>query len=172
MASTNQPGQLDLPQIADYHTLVQAALFDLFANPTNGALVQYAGMALDQVRADALAELEHTSSLSVLACVEATLRIDYAQRVSARGRSALSRELRAVHKQKKDRARLDDDILAAWRDHSGINKNVISLLISAFNYRHWLAHGRYWLPKFGRTYDYQSVYTIADGFLSLMVDVE
>jgi len=169
---TNRSGQLTLPEIANYHALVLAALFDLFANPSHAALAQHIGRSLDEVRGEALAELEHTSSLSLLACVEAAIRVDYAQRVSARGKSPLSRALREVYRKKKTFARLDDDLLAAWRAHSDVARIVISELMTAFQYRHWLAHGRYWPPKFGRSYDYQTVYSIADSFLSAMAEVE
>jgi hypothetical protein len=165
-------GRLTLPEIANHHAIVEAALFDLFANSNHAVLLQYAGSSLDEVRSDALAELEHTSSLSLLACVEAALRVDYDQRVEARGRSSLSRALREIHKEKKEYARLDDDILGAWKEHSTVGKPVISVLIGAFKYRHWLAHGRYWIPKFGRTYDYQTIYSIADAFLSAMAEVD
>lgn len=40
-------------------------------------------------------------------------------------------------------------------------KGFISELITAFKYRHWLAHGRYWEPKLGRIYDYYSLYDLA-----------
>lgn len=170
MPSANLAGRLSLPEIANHHLIVEAALFNLFADPTHAVLVQYAGLPLAEVRGKALAELEYTSSLSLLACVEATLRVDYNQRVSARGRSALSRALRDIHRKKGEYARLEDDILGAWKEHSTIGKPVISALIRAFKYRHWLAHGRYWPPKFGQVYDYQSIYDIADTFLSAMAE--
>jgi len=169
--NTNLAGRLTLPAIANHHLLVEAALFDLFASPDHAVLVQYVGFSLDEVRGGALSELGHTSSLSLLACVEAALRVDYNLRVSARGRSPLSRALRDVFREKDEHARLDDDILGAWKQHSTIGKPVISALIGAFKYRHWLAHGRYWPPKFGRTYDYLSVYAIADTFLTAMAEV-
>ncbi|MCU6498946.1 hypothetical protein LPN04_14200 [Rugamonas sp. A1-17] len=84
----------------------------------------------------------------------------------------MSRALREVYRRKKAFARLDDDLLAAWRAHSNVARIVISELMIAFQYRHWLAHGRYWPPKFGRSYDYQTVYSIADSFLSAMAEVE
>jgi hypothetical protein len=39
---------------------------------------------------------------------------------------------------------------------------IIGELRGAFKFRHWLAHGRYWKPKFGRRYDFNDIYTIAD----------
>jgi len=40
-------------------------------------------------------------------------------------------------------------------------KQIISEYISVLNYRHWLAHGRYWVPKLGRNFDLMTVTTIA-----------
>jgi hypothetical protein len=40
-------------------------------------------------------------------------------------------------------------------------KSVISDLRGALNYRNWLAHGRYWVAKLGRKYDFFSVLTLA-----------
>lgn len=140
-------------------------MYDLFANPHHVSLIPYIGRALDEVKDEALAELSHTSSLSVLACVEAAVRMDYGQRVSGKAKSPLSRSLRDIYKKKGDRARLDEDLLAAWKEHSELNPALFSALIGAFKYRHWLAHGRYWVPKFGRPFDYQTVYDIADAFL-------
>ena len=38
---------------------------------------------------------------------------------------------------------------------------LISDTRSAFGYRDWLAHGRNWVPKLGRHYDFASVYNLA-----------
>lgn len=172
MPNANLSGRLTLPEIANHHVILEAALFDIFANPNHAVLLQYVGFSLSDVRSNTLAELSHTSSLSLLACVEAALRVDYYQRVSARRRSPLSRALRKVSQEKAEYARFDDDILGAWKEHSGISKPIIKALRDAFKYRHWLAHGRYWPPKFGPMYDYQTVYDIADTFLNAMVEVE
>jgi hypothetical protein len=51
-------------------------------------------------------------------------------------------------------------------------KSLIDDLIGAFGYRNWLAHGRYWIPKLGRKYDYESVYKPAEDILGNFPFVE
>lgn len=167
--------ELTLAEVARHHLVMQTATYEFFALGTvvlmgNQSLAGYAGLPLDEVRSIVLAELDHSSALSVLSCVEAAIRTDYFRRVYAKEKSALSRALRQVYKEREERARLDADLLDCWRQHSDVPKVLIGDLIGAFNYRHWLAHGRYWTPKFGRTYDYQSVYSIADAFLNAISD--
>jgi len=53
-----------------------------------------------------------------------------------------------------------EDILELWKDYA-TNRSVVSELKSVFNFRHWLAHGRYWAAKTGRKYDLKSVLTLA-----------
>jgi hypothetical protein len=44
-------------------------------------------------------------------------------------------------------------------------KVVLSEYKSAMKYRHWLAHGRYWEPKFSKKYDFDSIYILADSIV-------
>lgn len=169
--------QLTLADVTRHHSVVQAATYDFFALgvaalAANPNLAGYAGQPLDEVRSTVLAELDYSSALSVLSCVEAALRTDYLRRVYDKEKSELSRALRQVYKHKEERARLDTDLLDCWRDHSDVPKGLIGDLIGAFKYRNWLAHGRYWTQKFGRRYDYQAVYNIADAFLKAMFEGE
>lgn len=163
-----------LPEVARHHTLVSTAIFDMFALTPPGKLLMhsslagYAGLPAEKVRALVLAEHDHNSALSVLACVEAALRTDYLKRCYGKQKDDIARSFRDIYKERAERARLEDDILGCWRDKSGIPKTLIGELIGAFYYRHWLAHGRYWTQKFGRVYDYQTVYNIADAFLDAM----
>jgi hypothetical protein len=78
----------------------------------------------------------------------------------------LSRAFRLIWRSRKKRVSLDEDILEAWKKHSSASKQLIGELRGAFNFRHWLAHGRYWVPKFGRRYDFIFVYSLADDVLS------
>ncbi|MRW92382.1 hypothetical protein GJ699_20505 [Duganella sp. FT80W] len=153
---------------------MSTAIYDLFALTPSAqlalhpSLAGYTGLPVEEVRAIVLAEHDHNSALSVLACVEAALRTDYLKRCYTKQKDDIARSFRDIYKKRAERARLDDDILACWRDSSSIPKVLIGELIGAFNYRHWLAHGRYWTQKFGRLYDYPTVYTIADAFLEAM----
>ena len=108
-------------------------------------------------------ELSHTSSLSLLAALEAAFRIDYLQRCYKRKKDVLSRQFRAIYKKKSTKVSLENDILDAWKENAHGASQLISDLKGVYKYRHWLAHGRYWQPKMGRqNYDYSSVYELAE----------
>ncbi len=59
------------------------------------------------------------------------------------------------------RVSLSEDLLEVWRSHGSVPGRLISDIRSAFGYRDWLAHGRYWVLKLGRQYDFASVYNLA-----------
>jgi hypothetical protein len=56
---------------------------------------------------------------------------------------------------------LSEDILGSWIKHHPELRSLIGQLRAALQFRHWLAHGRYWDLKAGRKYDYAGVYLIA-----------
>lgn len=107
-------------------------------------------------------ELDAATSLLALAEAEAVLRVDYLSRVQRRAKDAVSRAYRELHKEKGASVRLDEDILATWVTHHGDCKAAVSEFRAILNLRHWLAHGRYWLPKLGRVYAPQDAFDIAD----------
>jgi hypothetical protein len=113
-----------------------------------------------------LEEADLTSSLTVLAAVEAAFRIDYLQRCYRRAKDPVSRAFRDIYKIKQLHASLEDEIFEAWLHNSCGARSIIADLRSAFRFRHWLAHGRYWTPKLGRRYDFNAVFELANLTLS------
>jgi hypothetical protein len=89
----------------------------------------------------------------LVSAAEALLRVDYLTRVYRRDKDPLSRRFRAIYKKVDARARLDDDILAAWKAEYPEAQSKIGDFLGLSNFRHWLAHGRYWSPKLGQSYD-------------------
>lgn len=157
-----------LENIANHHADVQASLYEFFAGDSQALINRYAGVKREAARNRSLGELDHTSSLSVLSAVEAAVRIDYLSRVYTRQKDNLSRAMRMLHNEKAQAVRLEDDLIQLWREHTSTPKLLLSELTGAFKFRHWLAHGRYWTPKFGRKYDYVTVYDISQEFLNSM----
>ena len=115
---------------------------------------------IDTLKISYLKELDYSASLKLLTSIEASFRIDFGERVYTRKRDPFSRALRELHKTKGNKASLEDDIFETWKMHTDYGR-IISELKGAFKFRHWLAHGRYWTPKLGRSYDYFDVATIA-----------
>ena len=155
---------LVLDEIGQYYQNIEAStrLYFSLLNPASDVL--FAGKTETEIGHElevVSKENEHLVALSLLASVEAAFRVDYLQRCDRRKRDSLSRALRAIHRTKGRRASLEDDIFTAWKENASTPSSIISDLKGAFRYRHWLAHGRYWIPKFGMKYDYYSVFALA-----------
>lgn len=117
--------------------------------------------AVQDEQKERLEDLDKNSVLSVLAALEASFRTDYIIRCQKRKKDDLSRTLRSIYQTKEVKASLENDILEAWKTHFTPAKPLLSELKGALRYRHWLAHGRYWIPKVGKKYDFLSVYLLA-----------
>ncbi len=109
-----------------------------------------------------LVELEKSTSFSMLSSMEALFRIDYIMRVKNRSKDTLSKEFRGIYKLSGENISLENDILLTWKVVYPSFKGIISDFIGALKYRHWLAHGRYWIPKIGRKYDIDTIFGISD----------
>lgn len=108
-----------------------------------------------------LKELELNTIFMLLSSIEAMFRIDFNLRVNKKFKDELSKDFRNIYKVKKNRVSLEEDILKGWQEQFQDFRSIISEYRSALHYRHWLAHGRYWEPKLGRKYDFDSVYILA-----------
>lgn len=118
------------------------------------------GMDLDELNshfAGILDEVDTQASLFILAATEATMRVDFLSRVYEKKKDPVSRSFRSTYasrcKHNKVNVRLEEDILDTWVDLHPETKSDIGRLKGAIGYRHWLAHGRYWVPKLGERYD-------------------
>ena len=109
-----------------------------------------------------ISELEKNISFNILSALEASFRIDYLIRTRTKYKDDLSREFRELYKSKEKDVSLEQDILTIWKQEYPSFKSIVSEYIGALNYRHWLAHGRYWVPKLGRKYDVSTITIIAN----------
>jgi hypothetical protein len=101
-----------------------------------------------------LDEADMQASLFIIAAAEAAIRVDFHERVvKKKPKDSVTRAFRSIYNdQGKGRIRLED-ILDTWATNIPIAKADIRTFKGALRFRHWLAHGRYWVPKFGQTYD-------------------
>ena len=159
--SFDDPPVLD--QIAAYHAVIEDAV-RLYYSSTNPRFAELFGFdTADEVRAkrdETLQEASAASAMTLLASIEASFRVDYLQRNYARKRDDLSRAFRALYQQKQQRVSFPDDIMQRWLDHSDVPPRLVGEIRSAFRYRDWLAHGRYWVAKLGRQYDFETIYDL------------
>lgn len=160
----------NLEDIIDFYNLCKHTLLKYKENIKKGLelpeeLIGYTPEELDQYFRNKIKELENLTCFDLLSAVEAKLRIDYLTRVYNRKKDNLSKIFRSIYKERAARASLDEDILENWKKQYPQAKKYISDYISALNYRHWLAHGRYWNPKLGKNYDLSTVYTICNNLV-------
>ncbi len=161
---------LELREISAHHSDTSAALKEYYGcsgirNSLPAKFLGYSEQELSVEFHKRIEELEKTSSLTLLSFLEARFRVDYLTRCYRKEKDYLSRKFRAIYKEKANRASLENDILEIWKKHCYENReavNLISELIGALRYRHWLAHGRYWEPKLGRIFDYYYIYDLSE----------
>jgi hypothetical protein len=165
MASKAPPQGQSLVEIAEYHNDATDALHlflgSLYRN-SNARFLGYSPSEFNGLLLSRVEETELRSSLAILAAVEATIRIDYQLRATRRYKDPRSREFRSIFKERRERARLDEDLLESWSRHSPSCKRLVGELRAALHFRHWLAHGRYWERPKHRRFDYQSIYGLAE----------
>ncbi len=151
-------------QVAEHHAVVEEAIHLYYAAASPGFETRFAFYTEDEVlaeRDERLYEAGAASAMMVLASIEAAFRVDYLRRCYAKHRDRLSRTLRELYQDKGARVSLSDDLLDVWKNHGSVPARLVGDIRSAFGYRDWLAHGRYWVPKLGRQYDFASVYNLA-----------
>jgi len=121
---------------------------------------RFFAMSLDEVEEFFRARLDETdrqACLSLVASAEAALCVDFWERVHGRKKDPVSRAFRGISRipcaHGRLKVRLDEHILQTWAEMVPQAKARVGELRGALKYRHWLAHGRWWVPKFGRQYD-------------------
>ena len=121
---------------------------------------------VDEYFTEKLNEADRQACLFLIASAEGTFHFDFFDRIYARKKDEVSLIFRSMYREKRDhnktRVNLDEDILETWADRVPKSKSHISDFRGALNYRHWLAHGRWWVPKMGRKYDPAGVFQIID----------
>ena len=153
-----------LPEIAEYQADAVDSLGLFFSTLGENNVSRYLSSTpseLSEVLTRRVIETDLRSSLAVLSSLEAVFRIDYLIRCQDRLKDDLSRDFRELNKQSAARVSLEDDILGLWSQHHPTLKKRIGEFRGALKLRHWLAHGRYWIPKLGRKYDFADVYLLA-----------
>jgi hypothetical protein len=153
---------LSLKEIAEYHEDAISSLRLYFNDAYN--LERFLGYTPTERFEELKLRIDETSLRSMLitlASIEASFKLDYLFRCQRKLKDELSRAFRDLYKVKQDRVALDEDIFEKWRSHVAESKALISELRAAFGLRDWLAHGRYWQPKLGRTFDFDFIYDLA-----------
>lgn len=184
---------LELEAVDAYYRKSLASIECRYSKDTNTHYdVDFLNMTSEEVIKEAKflkEELEKDVIFKWLACIEALLRIDYIIRLDKKDKKPLSCYFRNRLKQnelqqkkkkktlkykteqensqwqsnKKYHVDLCNEIIKGWREFYPKERNYLNLLCDAFQYRNWLAHGRY------RRFDDESKYSF--WMLSSLVSV-
>jgi hypothetical protein len=117
---------------------------------------------VDQIKNIQLTEVEKYTSFDIMASIEAMFIIDYHRRCEEKLKDDVSRDFRAIYKkvEKKGRVEFKEHILDIWIKYNP-NNELLKELNTIFKYRHWIAHGRYWLLKMNPSkYDFQYLHVL------------
>jgi hypothetical protein len=103
---------------------------------------------IDEAFRKLASELDIQINLLLIASCEASLRIDFVDRLRRRKRDNASRRFKMLDQERKARAKKGvrlEEILNVWAKEPTARRarELGSLLL----YRHWIAHGRYWVEK-------------------------
>jgi hypothetical protein len=160
---------LELSELAAYQEDVTASLRLYFSSASPTFPIRFAGQSYEEI-ADGLAarvkESDIRSCFALLTGLEASFQIDFSARCRKKFKDDLSVYFRSIRKARGARVRLDEDILEGWKLHTSASALLISQIRGAFKFRHWIAHGRYWSPKLGKKYDFDSVYLMVSSVVS------
>jgi hypothetical protein len=140
----------------DYFSQMETALeFARNSALTAGEHSPYAAWTDDEVDAHfgRLAhELHQWIVLMLAASFEALFHLDFTARVRKRLKDPVTkgmRRLSTLAKRHKHRRIELDQVLDVWNEMQPSARNAIGEFRQLMEYRHWLAHGRYWNQKSG-----------------------
>ena len=161
----NSPLFTSLRGAAQYHFDVVESVKEYFRPESPNSLSRFDAFSGPRVvvrAADYIKETDLRSSLLIMISIEAAFRQDYQYRCRKRLKDDLSRAFRETNKRKLGRVNLEKTIFDAWSRHAFGAHQIIGELRGAFNFRNWLAHGRYGTPRLGRNYNFDYLYRLAD----------
>lgn len=115
----------------------------------------------------AKAELDRQFMFALLAEMEALFRDDFKKRRKSKSSDTLTIACRTIAKSRGSRVRFDEDILDAWKLAMPGASPIIGQVRSAFRLRHWFAHGRHFVPKLGKTFDFAQIEFLAQSVSGL-----
>ena len=160
---------LELEEIANYYQDSASALRLYFSDKNPKFKEVFAIETYEEVAIrlkERMDELDRSTSLTLLAALEAKFMLDCIERGRVNKSDSLSIALINYTANQKY-SLLDDKILDIWKGNTSVEPRRIEDLKGIYKYRHWLAHGRHWTPKMARPdYDYATVYEIVQKSLN------
>jgi len=141
-------------------------------HPSSSSIVnkKFTAFTINEINSyfdDSKSELKHLVCFNLISATEAFLRADYNRRVEKKEKTKIGRLFKEIDKNMGVKVFLEEDIIEAWK--SVKKKTPFSDFLGLLKYRHWLAHGRYWTPKFGRNYSFDIAYEIVENVFKVVL---
>lgn len=146
-------------------------IFTAIITSSSSFNAKFIGMTTDELNAyfeNSVEELEHLVCFDLISATEAVLRSDFYAKVYNKDKSDIGRLFRDLEKDKGGKISLESDIIDNWKEILATRKTDFSDFLGLINYRHWLAHGRYWTPKLGKQYTPSITYNIAERIFDIV----
>ena len=159
---------ITLEDVAEYYDNTCAAIKSYY-NPSdvNPALVGQSIHEVKTKREKLLKELSIECGMMLMSAVEAAFRSDFVLRCRKSRKEQIDRDFKKVLNGVNElyKVRIKEDLIDRWAEDYPANKHNFSLLKNRFDYRNWVAHGRFW-NKFNNA----GIGSMA--FTSLLIEVQ
>lgn len=138
---------ITLDEVADYYECSKKAI-DAYYDISN-LNPDFIGLSQKEIKAkrgEVLIELTIECGMMLMSAVEAAFRTDFVLRCRKSRKEQIDRDFKEILKGVKElyQVRIKEDLIDRWADEYPTDRHHFSLLKSRFDYRNWVAHGRYW----------------------------
>lgn len=161
---------LPLEKIGKQYSSVKASIQLYFShnNPQFSQIFQfYSRQELLGEHIACILEHELGTSMTILAAMEAAFRIDFELRCQSMYVDAISIQLRQIQRGRTQHSiSFVGGILNGWNQAFPAGREIISAMRDAYQFRNWLAHGRYWIPDVNK-FDYGDLYALAENVFTV-----
>ena len=157
-----------LDEVSSYYDNSKEAI-EQYYNPSivNPSFVGLSPREVRAKRDKLLKELSIECGMMLMSAVEAAFRSDFVLRCRKSKKEQIDRDFKIVLERVKElyQVRIKEDLIDRWAEEYPADRHNFSLLKNRFDYRNWVAHGRYW-NKF------QNGGTNSMAFTSLLMEVQ
>lgn len=167
---SNNPADIDA--IKSYYDNVKLGL-DIRFDKDNQNNVGESEKTLNKEKNKALLELNIEGGFVLLSIIESVFRTDFICRCRKNKKDAIDKDFKAVLQRVDQLYKIDlrESILERWKEEFPDNAHDFSVMKQRFEYRNWIAHGRYW-KAFGNAgkdmYSFDNLYREVSSLLSLV----
>ena len=173
-------------EIEHYHKDMEKSIEMRFTREQNanynGDFIGYTDEEVILSKKKLLQELSIEASFFLLAYIESLFRKDFILRINAgskKYRDNITKEYKSIYDPTKRpySYSLVDVIFRTWKQYVYPNskemEDVLRTLPQYYDFRNWIAHGRYWVPKetnYMQKYSYLQIIILYDKIIALFGD--